>query len=140
MVLGFIFSLLGLGVMIVLMFQIAIFALPLWAALAAGQVASETGAGVLGAIAVSLVAGVAAFAAAQIMVAVTRSRLVRTAVILAFATPAAMAGYGVVLDLSRIGGAHGVWQSVFAVTGGITIGIVAARRLAIPLVSTTTTA
>ena len=92
MVLGIILSLLGLGFMIAIMFQIAIFALPLSAALAAGQLADETGAGVPGTIAVALVAGVAVFAAAQVMLAVTRSTLVRMAVALAFATPAAVAG------------------------------------------------
>ncbi len=139
MVLGIIFSLLGLGFMIAIMFEIAIFALPLSIAVAAGRLAIETGAGVLGAIAAGLVAGIAAFGAGQVVLAMTCSTLVRIVVGLAFATPAAVSGYGMVLDLSRIGGAHGVWPSIFAVTGGITIGIAAARRLAIPLVSTTTT-
>ena len=139
MVLGIIFSLLGLGCMIAIMFQIAIFALPLSAALAAGQLASETGAGVLGAIAVGLVAGVATLAAAQVTLAMTRSTLVRLAVALAFAVPAAVAGYGVVLDLSKIGGAHGVWPPIFAGAGAVVIGVAAVRRLALPLASTAAT-
>ena len=139
MVLGIIFSLLGLGCMIAIMFQIAIFALPLSAARAAGQLASETGAGVLGAIAVGLVAGVATLAAAQVTLAMTRSTLVRLAVALAFAVPAAVAGYGVVLDLSKIGGAHGVWPPIFAGAGAVVIGVAAVRRLALPLASTAAT-
>ena len=136
MVLGIIFSLLGLSVMIAIMFQITIFALPLSAALAAGQLASETGAGVLGTIAVGLVAGVAAFAAGQVMLVVTHSTLVRLAVALAVATPAAIAGCGMVLDLSRIGGAHGGWPSIFAGTGAVIMSIVSVRRLATPLAPT----
>ena len=139
MVLGIIFGLFGIGVMIAITFLMAIFALPLSAALAAGQLASETGAGLLGTIAVGLVAGVATFAAGQIMLAVTRSTLVRIAIALAFATPAAIAGYGVVLDLTRIGGAYGVWPPIFAVTGAVIIGIAAVCRLSNPLVSTAAT-
>ena len=139
MVLGVVFSLLGIGMLVALMFNMAILALPLFVAVAAGRFAYDTGSRALGAIAVGLVAGAAALGVGQLVLILTRSTIVRLAVALAFATPAAIAGYGVVLDLTRMGGAHGVWPSILAGTGAVIIGIAAARRLAIPLVSTTTT-
>jgi len=129
MVLGIIFSLLGIGLLIALMFQMAIFALPLFIGVTAGRFAFQTGAGVVGAIAVGLVAAVAAFGIARLVLAVSRSTALRLAIAAAFAAPAAFAGYHVVLGLSRIGGAHGLWQPIFA---GIGAGA-ALAQLATPI-------
>lgn len=134
MMLGVIFSLIGIGLLIALMFNMAIFALPLFAAVAAGRFAYETGAGVLGATVVGFVAGAAALGVTQVVLVMTRSTLVRLAVALAFTAPAALAGYHLVLGLSQIGGAHGVWQQIFAAVGAIAIGIAALMRLATPII------
>ena len=64
----------------------------------------------------------------------TRSTVVRLAVALAFTAPAAFAGYHLVLGLSHIGGAHGVWQQIFAAIGSIAIGVAALMRLATPII------
>jgi len=134
MVLGVIFSLLGTGMLIALMFNMAILALPLLAAVAAGRFAYDTGAGVLGAIAVGFLAGAAALSAGQAVLVMTRSTLVRLAVALAFTAPAAFAGYHLVLGLSHMGGAHGVWQQIFAGVGAIAVGAAALMRLATPII------
>ncbi len=134
MVLGIIFSLLGIGLLIALMFQMAIFALPLFIGVTAGRFAFQTGAGVVGAIAVGLVAAVAAFGIARLVLAVSRSTALRLAIAAAFAAPAAFAGYHVVLGLSRIGGAHGLWQPIFAGIGAVIIAGAALAQLATPII------
>ena len=64
----------------------------------------------------------------------TRSTVVRLAVALLFAAPAAFAGYHLVFGLSHIGGAHGVWQQIFAAFGSVAIGVAALMRLATPII------
>lgn len=134
MVLGVIFSLLGIGALIALMFQMAIFALPLFVGVTAGRFACDGGAGALGAIVVGSFAAVGALGLAQVVLAVTRSTALRLLIVFAFAVPAAFAGYNVVLGLSRIGGGQGVWQPIFAGIGAITIAGAALLRLSTMLV------
>ena len=107
MILGLIFSLTGVCVLIALIFNMAIYALPLFAGLPVGRLAYDTGAGWLGAILVGLVAGVLTLGVGKFGIAVTRSNIIRLAIVVAFTAPAAIARYHVVLDLSRIGGAQG---------------------------------
>ena len=134
MVLGIILSLLGIGTLVALMFNMAILALPLFAAVAAGRFAYDTGAGALGAIAVGFVAGAAALGLGQAVLIMTRSTAVRLVVAFAFTAPAAFAGYHLVLGLSHIGGAHGLWQQIFAGCGSVAIGVAALMRLATPVI------
>lgn len=134
MILGVIFSLLGVGLLIALMFQMAIFALPLFIAVAVGRFAYSTGSGVLGAIVVGLIAATVAFGVAQVVLATSRSTVLRGIVIIAFTGPASFAGYHVVLGLSHVGGAHGVWQPIFAGVGAIIIAGASLARLATPVV------
>ena len=134
MVLGIIFSLLGIGALVALMFNMAIMALPLFAGVATGRFAYDTGAGALGAMAVGFVAGAAALGMGQAILVITRLTLVRLAVALAFTAPAAFAGYHLVLGLSHIGGAQGAWQQIFAVVGAIAIGVAALARLVRPVI------
>lgn len=134
MVLGVVFSLLGIGMLVALMFNMAILALPLFVAVAAGRFAYDTGAGPLGAVAVGLVAGGAALGVGQAILVMTRSTTVRLAVALAFTAPAAFAGYHLVFGLSHAGGAHGVWQQIFAAFGSVAIGVAALMRLATPII------
>ncbi len=134
MVLGVVFSLLGIGMLVALMFHMAILALPLFAAVAVGRFVYETGAGALGAIVVGMVACAAALGVGQAILLMTRSMVVRLAVGLTFTAPAAFAGYHLVLDLAHIGGARGAWQQVFAAVGAVGIGVAAMMRLATPLI------
>ena len=137
MVFGVVFSLLGIGMLVALMFNMAILALPLFVGVAAGRFAYDTGAGALGAIVVGFAAGAAALGVGQFMLVMTRSSIVRLAIALTFTAPAAFAGYHLVLGLSHIGGAHEVWQQVFASIGAVSIGVAATMRLATPIISPT---
>jgi len=134
MVPGVIFSLVGIGILIAIMFQMAIFALPLFIAVTAGRSAYETGTGVMGAIIIGLIAAIVAFGVAQLILATTSSTALRIIIAAAFAAPAAFAGYHVVLGLSHIGGAHGAWQPIFAGVGAIIIAGAALARLATPII------
>lgn len=134
MVLGVIFSLTGICLLVALMFNMAIFALPLFSGVAAGRFAFETGAGWLGAILLGLPAAVLTLGVGQLILAVTKSNMLRLIIAVAFAAPAAFAGYHVVLGLLRIGGAHGVWQPVFAGIGAVIVAGAALTRLATPMI------
>lgn len=134
MVLGVIFSLAGIYILIALMFNMAVFALPLFAGVSAGRFAYDTGAGWLGAILVGLLAGALTLGVGQLVLAATKSNLVRLAIAVSFAAPAAFAGFHVVLGLSRIGGAHGPWQPIFAGVGAVVVAGAALVRLATPIV------
>ena len=134
MVLGVIFSLTGICLLIGLMFNMAIFALPLFAGVTAGRLAFDTGAGWLGAILIGLVAAVLTLGVGQLVLEVANSTLLRLGIALGFAAPAAFAGYHVVLGLSRIGGAHGIWQPIFAGIGAVIIVGAALARLATPII------
>jgi hypothetical protein len=79
MTLGVIVSLFGLGTALVLLFTLAIYAMPFFVGLTVGMWAFETGAGVIGAALVGLVAGVVALFAAQLLFASVRSLALRAA-------------------------------------------------------------
>lgn len=135
MILGVIFSITGIGLLIALMFNMAIYALPLFAAVSAGRLAFASGAGWLGAIIVGALIGILTLGLGQFILAAAKSSSVRLVIALAFALPAGFAGYHVVLGLSHIGGAHGVWQTLFGAIGALIIAGAALARLTTPLIS-----
>jgi hypothetical protein len=130
MTLGVILSLFGLGTMLVLLFTLAIYAVPFFVGLTVGMWAFETGAGVIGAVVVGLVAGAVALFAAQLLFASVRSLALRAVIALLFAAPAAVAGYHAVLGISALLVPSEAWQHVFAAIGGLVVGVSAAVQLA----------
>lgn len=130
MTLGVIVSLFGLGTLFVLLFTPAIYTVPFFVGLTVGMWAFETGAGLIGALLVGLVAGVVALFAAQLLFASVRSLALRAVIALLFAAPAAVAGYHAVLGISALLVPSEAWQHVFAVIGGLAVGASAAVQLA----------
>ncbi len=130
MTLGVIAGLFGLGTMLVLLFTLAIYAVPFFVGLTVGMWAFETGAGVIGAVLVGLVAGVVALFAAQLLFASVRSLALRAVIALLFAVPAAVAGYHAVLGISVLLVPSEAWRHVFAAIGGFVVGVSAAVQLA----------
>jgi hypothetical protein len=114
-----------------ILFSLAVYALPFFAAVTVGVWAYGTGAGVIGAVAVGLVAGIATLVVGQVLFAVVRSTLIRAALALAFAAPAAVAGYHAVLGVAAIGIPSEIWRQVFATVGAVIVGFTAAARLTI---------
>ena len=100
--------------------------------LAAGVAAYHSSSGEFGTFLVGLIAGAFTLAAGQIAVAAFRSPVIRTAIALVFAVPAAMAGYHAALGLAQLGVPTELWQRAFALFGAVAVGATAWVRLALP--------
>jgi len=129
--LGIVLSIVGLGFFCGLLFTLAIYALPTFAGLVAGLAALHSGAGVIGALAVGLLAGGAILAFGQFALAATRTSLIRAIIGLLYGVPAAIAGYQVSFALAGIGMPSSVWQTAFAVVGAVVAGCTAFSRMAL---------
>ncbi len=130
-VIGIILSFVSLGFLCWLLFALAVHALPVSVGLAAGVAAYHSGSGEFGAFLVGLIAGAFTLAAGQIAVAAFRSPVIRIAIALVFAVPAAMAGYHAALGLAQLGVPAELWQQVFALIGAIAVGATAWARMAL---------
>jgi len=128
---GVVLSIVGLGFFCWLLFTLAIYALPTFAGLAAGLAAFHSGAGVIGALVVGLLAGGATLALGQFAFAATRTPLIRSVIGLVYGLPAAIAGYQVSFALAGIGMPSSGWQTAFAVTGAVVSGFTAFSRMAL---------
>jgi hypothetical protein len=130
LVLGIIFSLFGLGALLCLLFTLAVYSLPFFAAVTAGMAAFHSGAGVIGAILVAAFVGGATLAIGQIVFATVRSPTIRTAIALLYAVPATIAGYSATHGLTQLSMPSATWQMMFSVIGAISVGCTAFARLA----------
>ena len=90
---GIILSVVALGFLCGLLFMLAVHALPFLASATAALCAYHTGSGPIGALVVGAIVGVVTLVGGQIAVAAVRSSLIRGAIALLFAVPAAIAGY-----------------------------------------------
>lgn len=128
-VIGIILSVFGIGFFCWLLFALAVYALPFFAAMTAGIAAFHGGAGVVGAIAVGVGASVITLGAGQVAFAVVRSPLIRAAIALLFAAPAAIAGYHAALSLAHLGVPSQGWEEAFAILGAVLVGGTAWGRM-----------
>ena len=130
-ILGIVLSVAGVAVFCRLLFTLAVYALPFFFGLTAALAAYHTGAGVIGAILVALLAGGASLAVGQIAVAKARSPLVRVAIGLVYAGPAAVAGYQATLGLAHIGVPAEGWRQAFALVGAVLVAGAAWARMTV---------
>ena len=130
-VIGIILSFISLGFLCWLLFALAVHALPIFVGLAAGVAAYHSGSGEFGAFLVGVIAAALTLAAGQIAVAAFRSPVIRTAIALVFAVPAAMAGYHAALGLAQLGVPAELWQRAFALFGAVAVGATAWARMAL---------
>jgi hypothetical protein len=112
-----------------LLFTLAVYALPFFASVTAGLAAFHSGADVIGAIVVGIAAGAVTLGAGQLAFAVAGSPLIRAAIALLFATPAAVAGYHATLAVAHIGISSQGWREAFGIIGAILVGGTAWRRM-----------
>lgn len=112
-----------------LLFSLASLALPLFVGVAAGQVAHQAGAGLLGAILLGLLAGAGTLFAGQFLLATLRNSVSRTALVALFAAPAAVAGYNAGYGIAAIGGVSAFAQLVLGVGAAICVAVAAIGRL-----------
>ena len=128
-IIGLILGVLGIGLFCWLLFTLAVYALPFFAGVTVAFTAFHSGAGVIGAIFVGTVAGAVTLGAGQLAFAVARSLLIRAAIALLFATPAAVAGHHATLAVAHIGVSSQGWREAFAIIGAILVGGTAWGRM-----------
>ncbi len=128
-VIGLVLSVVGLGFFCWLLFTLAVYALPFFAGLTAGLAAFHSGAGVIGALIVGVLAGGATLAIGQIAFATVRTPLIRVLIGLLYAVPACIAGYHASLGLAEIGVPSEGWREAFAIVGAVLVGATAFARM-----------
>jgi hypothetical protein len=121
-IIGIVLGFVGLGFLCWLLFALAIYALPFFAGVTAGLAAYNSGSGVIGAILVAVFAGALILVVGQIAFAIVRSPLIRAAIALLFAVPAAIAGYHATLGLAQMGVPSEGWREAFAMIGAVIVG------------------
>ncbi|MDE2466877.1 MAG: hypothetical protein KGO02_24655 [Alphaproteobacteria bacterium] len=111
-----------------LLFNLAVFALPFFAGLTLGIWAFHTGAGVLGGIAVGIVAGGMTFGLGHLALAFVPWTWLRLLIILLYVAPAAVAGYCVTHGIAQMAMPSPTWQTIFAIVGAIAVSVTAFVR------------
>jgi hypothetical protein len=129
-IIGIVLSFVGFAYLCWLLFALAVYALPFFVAATAGLAAYHSGSGPIGAIIVGAIAGAIALLLGQIAFTTLRSPLIRAAVALLFAVPAAVAGYYAALGLACIAIPAEGWRDAMAVAGGIIVATTAWVRMA----------
>ena len=129
-ILAILASLAAIAALCWLLFTLAVFALPAFVGVTVGAWAHGTGAGIVGAILVGLVAAAITLAIGNLMIAFVRPIWLKLLVAIAFVAPAALAGFhathGIVKHLMPSDG----WQMAFSIIGAIAVGITAFVRVA----------
>ncbi len=118
-----------IGMLCVLAFNLATYAVPFMAGLAAARFAYHTGSGLIGAGLVGFVAGLAVFGVLVFLFAALRPPILRITIALIFAAPAAVAGYELVWGIAHEYVPSHIWQQLFCITGGVVVGVSALLRL-----------
>jgi hypothetical protein len=129
LIIGIILALVALAYLCWLLFALAVYALPFFAALSAGLAAYHSGSGPIGAIVVGVIAGAVTLLLGQVAFATVRSPLVRATVALVFAAPAALAGYHAALGLAHLAIPTEGWRNAMAVAGAIIVAATAWIRM-----------
>lgn len=128
-IIGILVSLAGIVALCWLLFNLAVFALPLFAGICIGLWANSTGAGGLGGVIVGTLAAAATFGLFQLVLLVVQPAWLKLLVLLIFVAPAVVAGYHATLGIVKLTMPSETWQVVFAVAGAIAVGITAYLRL-----------
>lgn len=134
-VLGTLGSFAAIGLLCWLLFTLAVFALPFFVGMTVGLWSHQAGAGIFAAFLTGAFAAGATFGIGQVLFAVLRSTWLRLLVALAFAAPAALAGFYATRGIVSHTMPSETWQLVFSVIGAAAVGITAFVRvtaLAVP--------
>jgi len=131
LVLGLVLGICGIGLFCWLIFNLAVYALPIFIGLSAAIAAYHGGAGALGAVLIGIAVGAVTLGAGQIAFALVTSMPLRAAIAAGFAIPAAVVGYHAVLDLSQLDSPALFWRECFAWIGALAVGGTAWTRLTV---------
>lgn len=132
MVAGIVMTVMLVGMLCVLAYTLATYALPFMFALAAARFAYETGAGFNGAGLIGVAAGVVSFGVLSLLFAAAKVLILRITIALIFAAPAAVAGYALVHGVAGEFVPSPIWRAIFSAIGGIVTGLSAFAKLASP--------
>ncbi|RWB28903.1 hypothetical protein [Mesorhizobium sp.] len=128
-ILAILATLAGIAALCWLLFNLAVFALPLFAGIAVGSWAHATGAGILGAVIVGAIGAAVTFGLFQLLLLAARPAWIKLVIILAFVAPAAIAGYHATLGIVKLTMPSDTWQLVFSIVGAAVVGVTAFMRL-----------
>ena len=121
MLIGFALIIVAVFLCCALLFRLSIYALPLFVAFLAGSATYHSGSGTIAAVAAAAIAAIILFAVAQLALAFAKSDLTRAVVGIAFAAPAAVAGYHAVHGITAATMPPSAWQFVFSLLGATII-------------------
>ena len=108
MLISFALIIVAIFMVCALLFRLSIYALPMFAAFLAGSTTYRGGSGIVAALAAAAIAAIILLAFAQLALAFAKSDMTRAAIGIAFAAPAAFAGYHAV---------HGIAAATMPTTG-----------------------
>jgi MFS family permease len=123
----------GVGVFCWLLYGAAIYTLPFLVGAVVGLHSEQAGAGPLGGIVLGIAAGALVLLIGRAVFAQARAPLLRVAIALVFAVPAAFAGYSATSTLFGLASASEDWRQIFAILGAAAVGAIAWKRLAATL-------
>ena len=121
MLIGFALIIVAVFLCCALLFRLSIYALPLFVAFLAGSATYRTDSGILAALASAAISAIILLAAARLALAFARSDLTRAAVGVAFAAPAAIAGYHAVHGIAAATMPPSAWQLILSLLGAAII-------------------
>ncbi|OJW29948.1 MAG: hypothetical protein BGO51_18850 [Rhodospirillales bacterium 69-11] len=131
MVFGLLMSVLGISALCVLLYNAAVYALPVGLGIWACYELMQWGAGPVAAVVCGFAVGGIVFGIGHTVLASSHGP-VRVAVVAAFVVPTTLAGYGAALDLFAMGVTSSFWQHVFAIFGATAVGGTTFARLGAP--------
>ena len=117
------------GILCLVAYTLATYALPLMFGFAAARFAYHTGSGAIGASFIGVIAATAAFAVFAVLFATLRSPILRLTVALVFAVPAVIAGYTLVHGVTFEVIPSAIWRQIFSFIGAL-VDVSALMRLA----------
>lgn len=121
MLIGFALIIVAVFLCCALLFRFSIYALPLFVAFLAASAIYRSGSGIIAALAAAAVAAIILLAVAQLALAFAKSNLTRAAIGVAFAAPAAVAGYHAVHGIAAATMPPSAWQPVVSMIGAAII-------------------
>jgi hypothetical protein len=130
-IIGLVLSIFGLGAICWLLFSLPVYALPFCVGMTIAFAALHGGLGVVIAFGAGALAAGITLALGRIAFAAARPPLIRAAVGLLYAVPAALAGYHLSHGLAGISMTDESWRGVFALVGAVLIGATAVSRMAL---------
>jgi len=129
LIIGIVLTFVGLGYLCWLLFALAVYALPLFVGASLALAAYHGGSGPIAATIVGLIASSITVVTGQLIATRVHSPLIRAAIALVFAVPAAIAGYHAALGLAQLSVPVESWRQVMALIGSIAVASTAWARI-----------